>query len=81
MNDAITLSRETRMAKKKQWGGKRPGAGRKPVHREGRGVTVAASVPRSLVARLDKAAAGPGGWSRSAACTRAIRRLLTSLER
>ena len=40
------------MAKKAQHGGKRPGAGRKPAHPEGRTVTIAATVPEGLVERL-----------------------------
>jgi predicted transcriptional regulator len=63
------------MGKKKQHGGKRPGAGRKPAHAEGRTVTIAASVPESLVAGLDDLA-DRKGWSRSTAITEAIRGLL-----
>ena len=63
------------MAKAKQHGGKREGSGRKPVNPEGPTVTVAASVPKSLVEQLDEHAEAQG-WSRSEAVTRAIRGLL-----
>lgn len=64
------------MAKKKQHGGARPGAGRKPATPdEGLAVTVAVSVPSGLMDRLD-AKAEQEGWSRSEAVTRAIRGLL-----
>jgi len=63
------------MAKKQQHGGKREGAGRKPVNPEGRTKTIAASVPEGLVERLD-ALADKRGWNRSEAITAAIRGLL-----
>jgi hypothetical protein len=62
------------MGKKLQHGGKRPGAGR-PVSPEGRAVTVVASVPESLVDRLDGLAENKG-WNRSRAVTEAIRALV-----
>ena len=63
------------MAKKKQHGGKRPGAGRKPANPEGATVTLAVSVPGSLVEGLD-ALVQERGWNRSQAVTEAIRGLL-----
>ncbi len=68
------------MAKKKQHGGKRPGAGRPPSSPEGPTVTIAVSVPGVLVDALD-ALAERRGWSRSEAVTRAIRGLLGSPKR
>lgn len=63
------------MAKKRpQRGGAREGAGR-PVGPEGRTVTLAATVPESLVADL-KAHAAAEGWSVSKAVTEAIRGLV-----
>jgi hypothetical protein len=59
---------------KKAWGGKRPGAGRKPGA-EGRTVLITASVPESLVTGLDELAESEG-WNRSQAITEAIRGLL-----
>jgi hypothetical protein len=68
------------MAKKKAvHGGARPGAGRKPSE-EGRAVTVVASVPESLVTRLD-ALAKSEGWGRSRAVSEAIRALLARKKR
>jgi hypothetical protein len=68
------------MAKKKAaHGGARPGAGRKPSA-EGPAVTVVASVPQSLVERLD-ALAEAEGWGRSKAVTEAIRGLLKRKKR
>lgn len=64
------------MAKKKpQRGGARKGAGRK-VGPDGPSVVVAASVPETLVERLD-AHAKQEGWNRSQAVTEAIRRLVS----
>ena len=60
--------------KKAQHGGKRPGAGRPPGP-EGKAVTMAVSVPESLLERLD-ALADAKEWSRSKAVTEAIRGLL-----
>jgi len=62
------------MVKKKQHGGKRKGAGRKPSP-EGKAVLVTASVPESLVEGLDSVAESEG-WNRSQAVTEAIRGLL-----
>jgi hypothetical protein len=65
------------MAKKKQRGGKRPGAGRKVASpEEGRTIPIAAAVPSSLVDRLD-ALAGQKGWNRSEAVVQAIRGLIS----
>jgi hypothetical protein len=64
------------MTKKKKRGGKRAGAGRKvanPV--EGRTIPIAASVPGSLVKRLDSLASQKG-WNRSETIVEAIRGLL-----
>lgn len=63
------------MAKKKQHGGKRAGAGRKPANLEGPTVVVAASVPAELVKRLDELAKSRG-WNRSQTITAAIRAFL-----
>lgn len=63
------------MAKKKPHGGKRAGAGRKPVNPEGRTVVVAATVPEELVDQLN-ALAAKRDWNRSQAVTEAIRGLL-----
>jgi Ribbon-helix-helix protein, copG family len=60
---------------KSQHGGKREGSGRKPVNPEGKTVVVAASVPETLVERLN-ALAEKKGWNRSEAVTEAIRGLL-----
>ena len=62
------------MAKKKQHGGKRKGAGRKPGP-EGRTVVMAVSVPGDLADQLD-GLAKERGWNRSQAVTEAIRGLL-----
>lgn len=63
------------MVKKKSGrGGRREGAGRK-VGSDGPAVIVTASVPGSLVARLD-ALAEAEGWNRSRAITEAIRAVL-----
>ena len=60
------------MAKKKQRGGKREGAGRPVSNPEGPTITIAATVPRMLVEQLD-AYAELTGWNRSRAVTEAIR--------
>ena len=60
------------MAKKKQRGGKRPGAGRPTSNPEGHTVLVAVTVPETLMDRLDGVAEA-NGWNRSEAVTRAIR--------
>ncbi len=65
---------------KKQRGGKRAGAGRKPIHPEGVTTTVAAKVPVILVERLD-VVAKKRNWNRSEAITEAIRGLLKRQER
>jgi hypothetical protein len=64
------------MGKKKQHGGKREGAGRKPGP-EGPTVTVVATVPETLVEALN-ALAEQKGWNRSRAVTEAIRRLVSA---
>ena len=61
--------------KKKSHGGSREGAGRRPKNPEGATKTVAASVPESLIERLDEYAESKG-WNRSKAITEAIRKLL-----
>ena len=68
------------MAKQSQHGGKRKGAGRKPVNPEGHTVTIAASVPEKLAERLDNFAAAHG-WNRSKAITEAIRKLLATVKK
>jgi len=65
---------------KKQHGGKRPGSGRKIAHPEGRTVPLVASVPESLVERLN-AVSVKRGWNRSEAVTEAVRGLLKRHER
>ena len=67
------------MAKKKQHGGKREGAGRKEGP-EGPAVIVTASIPSSLVDRMD-VLAEKQGWSRSEAVTQAIRGLVATPKR
>ena len=67
--------KEFKMAKKKAHGGSRKGAGRKPSNPEGATKTIAASVPESLVERLDEFAENKG-WNRSKAITEAIRKLI-----
>ena len=62
------------MAKKKQVGGKREGAGRRPGP-DGPTKLVAVTVPERLVASLD-ALCETKGWNRSKAVTEAIRGLL-----
>jgi hypothetical protein len=61
--------------KKPQHGGARAGAGRRPTNPEGKTVVVAASVPESLLAKLNSLAE-VNEWSRSEAVTEAIRRLV-----
>ena len=65
------------MAEKRQHGGSRKGAGRRPANPEGRTVTIAASVPGELVDKLD-AVAKQNNWNRSQAITEAIRGLLVA---
>lgn len=59
----------------KSHGGSRDGAGRKPANAEGATKIIAASVPESLVERLDRYAEKKG-WNRSKAITDAIRKML-----
>ncbi len=68
------------MAKKATRGGKRAGAGRPPSSPDGPTIVVAASVPETLVERLD-AHAEAKGWNRSKAITEAIRGLVGSPKR
>jgi hypothetical protein len=68
------------MAKQKQHGGARKGAGRKPASPEGKAVVVTASVPEGLVAKLDELSVEKE-WNRSAAVTEAIRRLVSAKRR
>jgi hypothetical protein len=60
------------MPKRDGRGGKREGAGRKPVHPEGATILVAVTVPALLMDRLDGMAEA-NGWNRSEAVTQAIR--------
>jgi hypothetical protein len=64
------------MDEKKPHGGARKGAGRKPSA-DGPTIVVAASIPETLVERLDELAAEKG-WNRSKAVTEAVRRLVKS---
>lgn len=66
------------MPEKGQHGGRREGAGRKPIYPEGPTINVGATVPESLVKRLD-ALAEKRGWNRSEAITEAIRELLAAV--
>ena len=68
------------MAKKKQHGGKRPGAGRKPIAPEEDTVMVAVAMPASLVDRLDSVAE-KRGWNRSQAVREAVQALVKSKQR
>ena len=68
------------MAKKKQHGGKREGAGRKPANQEGRGETLGGTVPGRHVAKR-MADAGGTGWNKSKAVTEAIRSFLAAKKR
>ena len=63
------------MTKTKPHGGKRSGAGRRPVNPEGSTKVIAASVPAELVSRLDEFAVSRK-WNRSKAITEAIRGML-----
>ena len=63
------------MTKKPSHGGSREGAGRKPANAEGKTKVIAATVPESLVSKLDRHAK-KNGWNRSQAITNAIRLLL-----
>jgi hypothetical protein len=62
------------MAKTKH-GGKRSGAGRKPIDPDSDSVTIALGLPRSLLERLD-ALAAKHGWNRAEAVREAIRALV-----
>ena len=62
------------MAKKKQWGGKRPNSGR-PTGPDGPASVLAVSVPDKLIAELDRLCVTKE-WKRSKAVTEAIRGLL-----
>lgn len=65
---------------KRQHGGAREGAGRKPANPEGKTVMVAVSVPESLVTSLD-AVAEAQELNRSQAVTEAIRRFVKAKTR
>jgi Ribbon-helix-helix protein, copG family len=60
---------------KAQHGGKRVGAGRKPIDPDARTVVLAVSVPGSLLERLDRLAV-KRGWNRSEAVREAIQAML-----
>lgn len=64
------------MAKKKQVGGARTGAGRKPLDPSGT-TMLCAAVPTDLVERLD-ALAEKRGWNRSKAVREAVGLLLNA---
>ena len=68
------------MAKKKQHGGKREGAGRKPANPEGPTETLVVTVPGKLVEKL-MAYADRKGWNKSKAVTEAIRSFLAAKKR
>lgn len=61
--------------KKKPHGGARKGAGRRPSNPEGKTALLAATVPETLIAKLE-ALAEQKGWSRSEAVTEAVRQLV-----
>jgi hypothetical protein len=63
------------MARKPQHGGKREGAGRKPVAPEEKAITIAVSIHAGLVERLD-AVAEQNGWNRSQAVREAVQALV-----
>jgi hypothetical protein len=63
------------MAKKKAHGGKRKGAGRKPVDPDEKALLVSVTVPAKLVTQLDELRE-KRGWNRSQAVTEAIRELV-----
>jgi hypothetical protein len=72
-HDLYNFSSDYKMAKKKkQWGGKRPGAGRPTSNTEGPTVLVAVTVPETLIDRLEGIAKA-SGWNKSEAVTQAIR--------
>jgi Ribbon-helix-helix protein, copG family len=56
-------------------GGKRAGAGRKPIDPKSQSVTIALSLPESLLERLD-AVAAKHNWNRAEAVREAIRGLV-----
>ena len=62
------------MAKKKQWGGKRPNSGR-PTGPDGPTAVLAVSIPEKLIGELDQLCEAKE-WKRSKAVTEAIRGLL-----
>jgi len=62
------------MAKKKQWGGKRPNSGR-PVGSDGPVVVFSVSLPKGILSELDELCAAKE-WKRSAVVADAIRALL-----
>ena len=64
---------------KKSHGGRRAGAGRKPVNLEGKTVVIAVSVPSELIEKLD-AICEQHAWNRSQAVTEAIRQLVIASE-
>ena len=68
------------MAKKKQHGGAREGAGREPVNPEGATDRVTITVPESLIRQLD-AIAKRNRWNRSTAVTEAIRGFVAASKR
>ncbi|HEX3997122.1 MAG TPA: hypothetical protein VHX65_01060 [Pirellulales bacterium] len=74
------IKKRKKMAKAKQHGGKREGAGRKVTNPDGPAVVLAASVPSGLVEALD-AYRKCEQCSRSEAVTRAIRALVGKRKR
>ena len=60
---------------KRQHGGKRSGAGRKPINPDDATTTISMTMPTGLVERLD-AIAQQRGWNRSEAIREAIQGLL-----
>ena len=63
------------MAKKELRGGKRAGAGRKPINPDDPTTTIAVTMPTGLVERLD-AVAEQQGWNRSEAVREAVQALV-----
>ena len=60
---------------KKQHGGKREGAGRKPINPDESTATIAVKLPTGLLERLD-AVAEQQGWNRSEAVREAVQALV-----
>ena len=60
---------------KEQRGGKRAGAGRKPINPDDPTTTIAVTMPTGLVERLD-AVAERRGWNRSRAVREAVQALV-----